>query len=124
MAACVMGRSEVIRTLIFAGAKIYYEKGGKVFNAIDAARYHPKIVHWFLVDQDTEKGKICDGKDTKDYHVHLWSGIVQCDITEIPGFKKDSHEPILEYLKLIDKRTIRYVPQCLVDMVVRVKPWV
>ncbi|KAK0378195.1 ankyrin-2 ankyrin [Colletotrichum limetticola] len=58
MAAAHGGRLDVVKMLVYAGARIWYEKDGLGRSAIVAAQDFPEIVSWLLVGKFTEQAKI------------------------------------------------------------------
>lgn len=61
MAACVMGRKNMVALLVRRGAAInYIVKKRSVKNGVALASPYPGIVHWLLVSRWTDQGKLCD----------------------------------------------------------------
>lgn len=58
MAASAYGRLPVLRFLVRNGGLLCYTKLGKWHSAVAAARHHPKIVRWLLVERWTEQPKL------------------------------------------------------------------
>ncbi|KAG7046645.1 ankyrin-2 ankyrin [Colletotrichum scovillei] len=58
MAAAHGGRLDVVKMLVYAGARIWYEKDGLGRSAVIAAQDFPEIVSWLLVGRFTEQAKI------------------------------------------------------------------
>ena len=58
MAAARAGRLEAVRMLVDAGGKIVYNHEGVIRSAVEAARLHPKVVRWFLVERFTERRRL------------------------------------------------------------------
>lgn len=82
LAACKRGRFSSVAYLIRAGAQIFGQKDGAIVTAIEAARDHPEIVHWLLVDRYIEQPKLC-WTDHEDHNREVtgWAGPI---ILEIP----------------------------------------
>ncbi|KAL8886795.1 MAG: hypothetical protein Q9215_005533 [Flavoplaca cf. flavocitrina] len=51
MGACVAGRLPAVKHLIAKGAKTSYVRDGQVFSVLTAAKLHPRVVRWLLVDR-------------------------------------------------------------------------
>ncbi|KAK1706936.1 ankyrin, partial [Colletotrichum acutatum] len=58
MAAAHGGRLDVVKMLVYAGARIWYEKDELGRSAVAAAQDFPEIVSWLLVGRFTEQAKI------------------------------------------------------------------
>lgn len=58
MAAAHGGRLDVVKMLVYAGARICYEKDESGRSAVAAAQDFPEIVSWLLVGRFTEQAKI------------------------------------------------------------------
>ena len=55
MAAARAGRLEAVRLLVDAGASVTFQRKDGLVSAVELAKYHPKVVRWFLVDRFTER---------------------------------------------------------------------
>lgn len=51
MAACATGRLAAVKLLVARGARTSYVRYGQVYSAFTAAKYHPKVRRWLLVDR-------------------------------------------------------------------------
>ncbi|KAL9638177.1 MAG: hypothetical protein Q9204_001596 [Flavoplaca sp. TL-2023a] len=60
MGACAIGRLPAVKYLIAKGAKTSYVRGGQVFSVLTAAKLHPRVVRWLLVDRFMELRFLAD----------------------------------------------------------------
>ncbi|KAL8856080.1 MAG: hypothetical protein Q9178_007275 [Gyalolechia marmorata] len=63
MGACATGRLTAVKYLIAKGAKTSYVREGDVFSVLMAAKLHPQVVRWLLVDRFMELRFLADGSD-------------------------------------------------------------
>lgn len=60
MGACAIGRLPAVKYLIAKGAKTSYVRDGEVFSVLTAAKLHPQVVRWLLVDRFMELRFLAD----------------------------------------------------------------
>ncbi|KAL8896040.1 MAG: hypothetical protein Q9192_003296 [Flavoplaca navasiana] len=60
MGACAAGRLPAVKHLLAKGAKTSYIRGGEVFSVLTAAKLHPRVVRWLLVDRSMELRFLAD----------------------------------------------------------------
>ena len=60
MGACAAGRLPAVKHLIAKGAKTSYVRGSQVFSVLTAAKLHPRVIRWLLVDRFMELRFLAD----------------------------------------------------------------
>ena len=60
MGACATGRLPAVKHLIAKGAKTSYIRDGQMFSVVTAAKLHPPVVRWLLVDRFMELRFLAD----------------------------------------------------------------
>ncbi|KAL9035685.1 MAG: hypothetical protein Q9180_004729 [Flavoplaca navasiana] len=60
MGACAAGRLPAVKHLIAKGTKTSYVRDGQVFSVLTAAKLHPRVVRWLLVDRFMELRFLAD----------------------------------------------------------------
>ncbi|KAK3385840.1 ankyrin repeat-containing domain protein [Podospora didyma] len=76
MAACAMGRLEVVKLLVHHGASITTSNETSTRSALTMARSFPKIVRWLLVGKHIERKRIAEFSTTETDVVSSWSGVL------------------------------------------------
>ncbi|KAL9026616.1 MAG: hypothetical protein Q9196_004742 [Gyalolechia fulgens] len=66
MGACAIGHLPAVKYLIAKGAKTSYVRGGQPFSVLTAAKLHPGVVRWLLVDRFMELRFLADGSDAAE----------------------------------------------------------
>ncbi|KAK1573697.1 ankyrin repeat-containing domain protein [Colletotrichum navitas] len=78
MAAASMGRIDIVKLLVYAGARIQYKKNEGWRSAVTAAKDFPDVLNWLLVGRFTEQSRIeessVDWSSDSEVNVCFWSG--------------------------------------------------
>jgi ankyrin repeat protein len=72
--SCHSGQLSSVRFLVRQGAKLDCKINGRVVTALQAASSYLDIIHWFLVDQYLDQGKITNDSEHEN-EVRPWSGV-------------------------------------------------
>ena len=75
MAAATYGRLEIVKLLVYRGAKVYTNSEGLSRNAVFAAKSHPKIQHWLLVERYVDQFKLTVDAESPHTPLRPWCGI-------------------------------------------------
>ncbi|KAL0936855.1 ankyrin-2 ankyrin [Colletotrichum truncatum] len=107
LAAAHEGRVDVVKLLVYRGAKVLYKKNDVWKSALDAAKSFPGIVDWLLVGRFTEQGKLeaCSSNWEEDYisRIRPWSG-VHSGVFLLEGkYQKAWNESTLKWLCSLEK---------------------
>jgi ankyrin repeat protein len=80
--SCHSNRLSSVKFLVRQGAKLECTINGRVVTALQAAHGYPDIIHWILVDQHLEQGKITNDSSNSEHEpqVRFWSGVRQVQI--------------------------------------------
>ncbi|KAF6794289.1 ankyrin-2 ankyrin, partial [Colletotrichum musicola] len=105
MAAAHEGRFEVVKMLVFHGAKTCYRKGDRWVSAVEAAGEFPDIVRWLLVGRFVEQGKLEQPRDgwNEETETRFWSGVVPGVFMLEGKFQRAWNHSMLTRLSYIDK---------------------
>ena len=113
MAACDYGRLDAVKFLVRRGARLLYscDKGSEGRpplhrSAIVAAREHPDVLRWLLVERHTEQLKIMGRAENGDHaassegsnEVHCWSGPTRAGMTLRTSEGRQIWESSLQWL--------------------------
>jgi len=113
MAACDYGRLDVVKFLVRRGARLLYScdkssQGRPPLHrsAIVAAREHPDVLRWLLVERHTEQLKIMGRAENGDHaatsegsdEVRYWSGPTRAGMTLRTSERRQIWESSLEWL--------------------------
>jgi ankyrin repeat protein len=102
MAACSYGQLEAVKFLVRSGARISYWSKGRQHSALRAAKRHPIIVNWLLVERFWDQPRIVGIGDLKTPQslekLCFWSGPHQAELPLKGKRERRNNESAISWL--------------------------